>query len=75
MEMIRIKFNDKEADAKGSCELAKRIRVICLPDDTYEIPLRSLKILDDIKIEYHILRKESFDYAYSAIRNPVASQV
>jgi len=75
MEMIRIKFKDKEDDAKGSCELAKRMRVICLPNDVYEIPPKGLKILDNLKTEYKILRRESFDYAYSAVRNSVAPQI
>ncbi|MBU2461307.1 hypothetical protein KKH65_00315 [bacterium] len=73
--MIRIKFKDKKADEKGLCELAKRMKVICFPNDIYEISLNGLKVLDDLKIEYQIIKKESFDYAYSAIRNSVASQV
>jgi hypothetical protein len=75
MEMVRIKFKDKEADAKGSCELAKRMKVICLPDNIYEVSAIGLEILDNLRIDYEVLRKESFDYAYSAIRNSVASQV
>lgn len=75
MEMVRIKFKDKETDAKGLCELVKRMKVICLPDNVYEISLRGIKILDALKIDYQILKKEGFDYAYSAIRNSVASQV
>ncbi|MBU0567496.1 hypothetical protein KJ693_03905 [bacterium] len=75
MEMVKIKFKDKEADAKGLCGLAKRMKVVCLPDDVYEISSRGLKILDTLNIDYQILKKEGFDYAYSAIRNSVASQV
>ncbi|MEW6482661.1 MAG: hypothetical protein AB1397_06680 [bacterium] len=73
--MVKIRFKNKEEDAKGFCELAKRIKLICLPNDVYEISEKSLRILDDLKIEYKILEREGFDYVCSKIRNPVASQV
>ncbi|MFH1561992.1 MAG: hypothetical protein ABIF11_01040 [Nitrospirota bacterium] len=73
--MTRIRFKNEKDNIKGFCELAKRIRVICLPMDIYEIGERGLKILDDLKIRYEILQTEGFDYAYATIRSSIATQV
>ena len=54
MQMARIKFRNNKDDARGFVELAKRVKVICLPDDEYEVSLKSLKILDELKIPYDI---------------------
>ena len=75
MEMVKIKFKNEQDNIKGFCELAKRVRVLCLPDDIYEIGEKGLKILDDLKIKYEILQTEGFDYAYATIRNSIAVQV
>ena len=38
---------DAAQDAQGALELAKRFTVICLPEDTYEVPSAALAMLDD----------------------------
>jgi hypothetical protein len=75
MKMVKIKFADSATEAKGFVALAKQVRVICFADKTYEIAKSGLKILDDLKIPYEVLREEGFDRAYHALRNPVASKV
>jgi hypothetical protein len=35
--MVKFKFADAAKEAEGFVALAKRLRVICLPDNTYEI--------------------------------------
>jgi hypothetical protein len=75
MRMARIKFLNDEGDAKGSLELARRIRVICLRNDEYVIPEQNLKILDDLEIPYEVLEITGWDYAYSQIRNSIAASV
>ena len=42
MQMVKIKFQSPGQDAQGALELAKRFTVICLPDDTYEVPEAAL---------------------------------
>lgn len=73
--MVRIKFINDKDNAKGLCELVKRVKVICLPDDIYEVGEKSLKILDDLNIKYKILQREGFDYAYATIRNSITAKI
>ena len=75
MRMVHIKFRNEGDDARGAYELARRVKVICLPGDTYEIAEQSLKILDDLGIPYDILETEGFDRAYSKIRDSAASKI
>lgn len=75
MQMVRIKFTDPAREAEGFVALAKRIRVICFADDTYEIARLGLKILDELGIAYQVLVEEGFDSAGHALRNPAASKV
>ncbi|MEW6095526.1 MAG: hypothetical protein AB1567_03230 [bacterium] len=75
MQMVRIKFINEKDNAKGLCELVKRVKVICLPNDIYEVRGKSLKILDDLKIKYRILQTEGFDYAYTTIRNSITAKI
>jgi hypothetical protein len=53
MQMVKIKFQNPAHDARGSLELAKRFRVICLPEDTYEVPAAALTVLDELQLPYH----------------------
>jgi hypothetical protein len=75
MRMARIKFTNDKDDARGFVELAKRVRVICLPDDEYEISEKALSILDELDIPYFLLEIEGFDHVYGKIRNFTAAKV
>jgi len=55
MRMARIKFKTDKDDARGFVELAKRMRVICLPNDEYEISEKALSLLDELDIPYSLL--------------------
>jgi hypothetical protein len=72
MQMVKLKFQDPTHDAQGALELAKRFRVICLPEDTYEVPQVALAVLDALQLSYRILETEGFDHAVRALRNPPA---
>jgi hypothetical protein len=69
MKMIKIRFKDASDDARGALELAKHFRVICLPDDTYEVPEDAINILDKLNISPQILQTEGFDNALRTLRN------
>ena len=73
MKMVKIKFQSPGEDARGALELAKRFTVICLPQDTYEIPEAALAMLGELHLPYCLLETEGFDYAVRALRNPLAS--
>jgi len=73
--MVRFKFSDGSREAEGMVALAKRVKVICFADDTYEIAKPSLRILDDLGIAYQVLTEEGFDGACHALRNSTAVKV
>lgn len=73
MQMVKIKFQDSAQDARGALELAKRFTVICLPEDTYEIPVVALTVLDQLQLSYQVLETEGFDHAVRTLRNPPAA--
>lgn len=73
MQMVKIKFRNSAQDAQGALELAKRFTVICLPEDTYEVPAAALAVLDQLQLSYQILETEGFDHAVRTLRNPPAS--
>ena len=75
MKMVKIKFQNPTDDAKGGLKLSKRFTVICLAQDTYEIPEQALSFLDSLSLPYVTIKTEGFDHAIRALRNPLASQV
>ena len=72
MQMVKIKFQNPQEDARGALELAKRFTVICLPEDTYEVPAAALGMLDALHLAYCLLETESFDHAIRTLRHPSA---
>jgi hypothetical protein len=52
MKMVKIKFQNPGEDAQGALELAKRFPVICLRQDTYEVPEAALAILNELHLAY-----------------------
>ena len=73
MQMVKIKFQNAVQDAQGALALAKHFTVICLPEDTYEVPAVVLGVLDELHFSYSILETEGFDRAVRALRNSLAS--
>ncbi len=73
--MVRIKFDDAGREGEGFLALAKRLRVICLPERTYEFAKSGLTLLDELGIPYRVITEEGFDRACHALRNPIASKV
>ena len=56
-----------------SLELAKRVTVICLPEDTYAVSAAALALLDELQLSYCLLETVGFDRAVRALRNSLAS--
>jgi hypothetical protein len=69
LQMVKIKFTDPAQEADGFVALSKRLRVICFPDQTYEIAKSGLKVLEELGIRYQVIAEEGFDRAYHALRN------
>ena len=72
MKMVKITFQNPQEDAQGALELAKRFPVICLPEDTYEVPAAALGILDELHLAYGLLETGGCDHAVRTRRNPSA---
>jgi len=75
MQMVRIKFTDTAKEAEGFLALAKKVRVICFADNTYEFAKSGLKVLEDLGIRYQVIVEEGFDRACHALRNPAPAKV
>lgn len=71
MQMVKIRFAEKDK-ARGLVELARRMKVICLPDDEYLIAEANLRLLDNLGLTYEVLETEAFDSAIRKIRNPAS---
>ncbi|MBM4045410.1 MAG: hypothetical protein FJ279_09865 [Planctomycetes bacterium] len=74
MQMARIRFAEKDR-AEGLVALARRIKVVCLPDDQYLIAEANLRLLDDLGLTYEVLAVEGFDSAVRKVRNTAAAKV
>jgi hypothetical protein len=75
MSFVRIRISDPDREARGFVELAKRGRVICLPQHTYEVPKKHLKVLQEMRIPFVILKEESPIDALVSLRNPRSPKV
>ena len=73
--MVKLRFQNQADDAAGSLELAKHFKVICLPEDTYEVPDQAVMLLETLHLPYILLETEGFDHAIRALRNPASPQV
>lgn len=74
MQMVRIRFVEKDK-ARGLVELARRVKVICLPDDEYLIAKPNLNLLGKLGLEYEVLGMEGFDSAIHKIRNTASAEI
>jgi hypothetical protein len=59
MQMVRIKFSNSASEAEGFVALAKRVKVICFSDNTYEFARSGLRLLDESGIAYDLARKSA----------------
>jgi hypothetical protein len=55
--------------------LAKRVKVICLADQSYQIAKSALSILKELGIDYEVLAEEGLDRACHSLRNSSTSKV
>jgi hypothetical protein len=74
MQMARIRFAEKDK-ARGLIELARRIKMICLPNDEYLIAKQNLNLMEKLGFTYEVLGTEGFDHAIHKIRNSAPVKV
>jgi hypothetical protein len=74
MQMVKIRIPNQEDRAKSVVELARRGRVICLPDDEFVVPEPALQLLGSLNVAYDELGRGGFDYAEKTLRDSFAAQ-
>jgi hypothetical protein len=74
MQMVKIHIPERSDRAKALMEMARRGRVICLPEDVFVVPEPALELLRSLGVAYQELGRGGFDYAEKALRDSLAPQ-
>ena len=74
MQMVKIQISDPGQRATALTEVARRGRVVCLPDDVFIVPEPALDLLRSLRIAYQELGRGGFDYAEKALRDASTAQ-
>lgn len=75
MQMVKIHIPEREDRAKCLIELARRGRVVCLPDDVFVVPEQALSLLQALSVRHVELGKGGLDYAEKTLRDSLAANV
>jgi len=73
MQTIFVIFQSEADRVKGFYELARRSRIGSLPGQVYQIPMESLKLLDELHVSYRRATDSEVKTAHDQIRNPSPS--
>ena len=74
MQMVKIRVPERSDRAKSLVELARRGRIVCLPDDVFVVPEPALELLQSLGVNYQELVRGGFDYAEKALRDSLAAK-
>ena len=55
MQMVKIRVPERSDRAKSLVEMARRGRVVCLPDDVFVVPEPALELLQSLGVNYQEL--------------------
>lgn len=72
MQMVKIQIPERGDRARSLVEMARRGRVVCLPDDTFIVPEPALELLQSLGVNYQELGRGGLDYAEKALRDSPA---
>jgi hypothetical protein len=75
MQMVKIQIPSREDRVKCLIELARRGRIVCLPDDVFIVPEPALELLHSLGVQVNELGRGGFDYAEKALRDSLAAHV
>ncbi len=70
MQTIYIKFLSEADRTRGFYELATQSRIGSLPEAVYQVPLDSLKLLENERIGYRRATDDEVKSAHDQVRNP-----
>lgn len=74
MQMVKIQIPERADREKGFVEMARRGRIVCLPDNVFVVPEPALELLDSLGCDYVELGRGGLDYAEKALRDSLAAQ-
>jgi hypothetical protein len=72
MQMVKIRVPERSDRENALVELARRGRVVCLPDDVFIVPEPALELLQSLGVSYQELGRGGLDYAEKALRDSPA---
>ena len=75
MQMVKIQIPEREDRARCLIELARRGRVVCLPDDVFVVPEQALSLLQSMAVRYVELGRGGLGYAELTLRDSLAANV
>jgi hypothetical protein len=75
MQMVKVQIPDKDESAKAFVEMARRGRIVCLPDDVYVVPEPAVALLHSLGITFRELGRGGYGYAETALRDSSPSPV
>ena len=75
MQMVKIQIPSREDRVRCLIALARRGRVVCLPDDVFIVPEPALELLQSMSVSVNELGRGGFDYAEKALRDSLAAHV
>lgn len=52
MQMVKIHIPAREDRIRSVVELARRGRIVCLPDEVFVVPEPALELLDSLNVQY-----------------------
>jgi len=72
MQMVKIRVPERSDRVKSLVEMARRGRVVCLPDDVFIVPEPALELLQSLGVNFQESGRGGFDYAEKALRDSFA---
>jgi hypothetical protein len=69
--MVKLQIPAREDRVKCLVELARRGRVVCLPDNAFVVPEPALDLLHSLQVQFTELGRGGLDHALTALRDSV----
>lgn len=72
MLMVKIQIENPKGRAKAMVQLARKGRIICLPDHVYVVPEPASDLLKEMGVAFAELGRGGLDYAEKTLRDSTA---